>query len=233
MADTPDFAKFVPGFDFLQNLIKNAGRAVPDMGQWIAPTLDPDELAKRIEQLRTVQFWLEQNARMLATTVQALEVQRMTLSTLKTMDMPLDRMREAFTMRPPAEPAERAAPEAPARPAPAPAPEAPEASPPRRRRAEAPAEAGAAEGATPAAPGADPMQWWNALTQQFTELAAQTLKETTAGMARNLAAAAPAAPAAEAASAAPQPAPAARTAAPGAARKTARKTRRPAAKRPA
>jgi hypothetical protein len=33
-----------------------------------------------------VQFWLEQNARMLATTIQALEVQRMTLSTLQTSE---------------------------------------------------------------------------------------------------------------------------------------------------
>ena len=32
------------------------------MSQWIAPTLDPEELDKRIEDLRTVQFWLEQNA---------------------------------------------------------------------------------------------------------------------------------------------------------------------------
>ena len=39
---------------------------MPDIGQWVAPTLDPAELEKRIEELRTVQFWLEQNARMLA-----------------------------------------------------------------------------------------------------------------------------------------------------------------------
>ena len=36
-----------------------------------------------------MQYWLEQNARLLATTIQALEVQRMTLSTLKTMNVPL------------------------------------------------------------------------------------------------------------------------------------------------
>ena len=60
---------------------------MPSVGQWIAPTLDPAEIDKRIEELRTVQFWLEQNARMLAATIQALEVQRMTLSTLKTMNV--------------------------------------------------------------------------------------------------------------------------------------------------
>ena len=86
----------VPGFDFLQGLMKNAGAALPGMGQWIAPTLDPEELDKRIEELRTVQFWLEQNARLLATTIQALEVQRMTLSTLQTMNLPLADLSEAL-----------------------------------------------------------------------------------------------------------------------------------------
>ena len=76
MPGPADFAKLVPGFDFLQGLMKTAGQSLPNMGQWIAPTLDPDELEKRIEQLRTVQFWLEQNAKLLSTTIQALEVQR-------------------------------------------------------------------------------------------------------------------------------------------------------------
>ena len=87
MADASSFTKMVPGFDFLQNLVKNAGAAIPGIGQWVAPTLDPAELEKRINDLRTIQFWLEQNARMLGATIQALEVQRMTLSTLKTMNV--------------------------------------------------------------------------------------------------------------------------------------------------
>jgi hypothetical protein len=115
MSDPAAFAKLVPGFDFLQGLIKNAGNGLPGMGQWIAPTLDPEELEKRIRDLRTVQFWLEQNAKMIGATVQALEVQRMTLATLKTMNVPVDAMRESMKMRPP-EPAEPAA-AAPAAPA--------------------------------------------------------------------------------------------------------------------
>ena len=79
MTDANSFTKLVPGFDFLQGLVKNAGAALPGIGQWVAPTLNPEELDKRIEELRTVQFWLEQNARMLGATIQALEVQRMTL----------------------------------------------------------------------------------------------------------------------------------------------------------
>ena len=85
MSDASSFTKLVPGFDFLQGLVKNAGSALPSIGQWVAPTLNPEELEKRIDELRTVQFWLEQNARMLGATIQALEVQRMTLSTLKTL----------------------------------------------------------------------------------------------------------------------------------------------------
>ncbi|MEP7101727.1 MAG: PhaM family polyhydroxyalkanoate granule multifunctional regulatory protein, partial [Burkholderiales bacterium] len=71
MTDSSPFSKLVPGFDFLQGLVKNAGAALPGIGQWVAPTIDPAELEKRIEELRTVQFWLEQNARMLGATIQA------------------------------------------------------------------------------------------------------------------------------------------------------------------
>jgi hypothetical protein len=153
MADPAAFAKLVPGFDFLQGLVKNAGSSLPGMSQWIAPTLDPEELEKRIRDLRTVQFWLEQNAKMIAATIQALEVQRMTLSTLKSMNLPIDAVRETLQIRP----AEEAAP------APKPAPR--------------PAKATKAAPAAEAAPAIDPMQWWGALTQQFSELAAKTLKD--------------------------------------------------------
>src|SRR6187402_2617675 len=100
MADSSAaFTKLVPGFDFLQGLVKNAGSALPNIGQWVAPTLDPEELEKRIEELRTVQFWLEQNAKMLGATIQALEVQRMTLSTLKTMNVQMTDLRDALQIR--------------------------------------------------------------------------------------------------------------------------------------
>ena len=154
MPGPTDFTKLVPGFDFLQGLMKGAGQALPSMNQWIAPTLDPVELEKRIEQLRTVQFWLEQNAKLLAASIQALEVQRMTLVTLKTMNVPLDSMRDAFKLMPQAAPP--AAPPATAAPAASPAPEA------------APAPVSAV----------DPMQWWGALTQQFTELASKAMKDS-------------------------------------------------------
>jgi hypothetical protein len=171
MPSPTDFAKLVPGFDFMQNLMKNAGQVLPNtlpnINQWIAPTLDPEELGKRIEQLRTVQFWLEQNAKVLGATIQALEVQRMTLSTLKTMNMPMDRMRDAFKLTPDA--GSDAAPAAQPQAVAAAAAKKPRSAPARKTRAAAP------PSATPAV---DPMQWWGALTQQFTELATNALKDS-------------------------------------------------------
>ena len=170
MPGATEFAKMVPGFDFLQGLMKNAGAGLPNISQWIAPTLDPEELEKRIEQLRTVQFWLEQNARMLAATIQALEVQRMTLSTLKTMNLPMAELSKAFELKPPPPAPETAA----AEPAPAPA---------AKRAPKRPASAAASAQAGPV----DPMQWWGALTKQFTELAANAIKDTTTDAAKNIA----------------------------------------------
>ena len=147
------FTKFVPGFDFLQGLVKGAGSALPGIGQWVAPTLNPEELEKRIEELRTVQFWLEQNAKMLGATIQALEVQRMTLSTLKTMNVQMTDLRESLQLKvPPASPA-------------------------------SPTSAAGTD-----SPGAvDPMQWWGALTQQFTQLATAAMKDGASGAAKKMA----------------------------------------------
>ncbi|MFZ5548430.1 MAG: PhaM family polyhydroxyalkanoate granule multifunctional regulatory protein [Pseudomonadota bacterium] len=166
------FTKLVPGFDFLQGLVKNAGAALPNMGQWIAPTLNPEELEKRIEELRTVQFWLEQNARMLGATIQALEVQRMTLSTLKTMNVQMNDLRDSMKLKAP-EPAEADAEEAPAA-----KPAAKKAAP---KRASAKSQVETPMGTV------DPMQWWGALTKQFTTLAASTMKDTATDAAKNLA----------------------------------------------
>ncbi|MBW8756421.1 MAG: hypothetical protein JF586_02305 [Burkholderiales bacterium] len=214
MSDIPNFAKLVPGFDFLQGLVKNAGAALPSMGQWVAPTLNPEELQKRIDELKTVQFWLEQNARMLGTTIQALEVQRMTLSTLQTMNVQMTDLRDAMKVAPVASAGSAAAAAAgsvanslgadalmqaarnamggipglgkPAAGAPAAAPEPEPAPAPRPKAARdrtAPAEPPAV-----GAPGVvDPMQWWGALTKQFTQLAASAMKDSATDAAKSLA----------------------------------------------
>jgi hypothetical protein len=191
MASAADFAKFVPGFDFLQGLLRGAGQVLPDMGKWVAPTLDPEELGQRIEQLKTVQMWLEQNARMLGATVQALEVQRMTLATLKSMNVPVADLGQAlkaraFTGEPaPADPAPAAGAAAAAGAAKEGARRTGRKSTTKARAAAAQA-SGAAQAAR-AAPAVDPMQWWGALTQQFTQLAAQAVKEGPVEAARSAA----------------------------------------------
>jgi len=167
MNDVSGFGKLVPGFDFLQNLVKSAGSALPGIGQWVAPTLDPAEIEKRISELRTVQYWLEQNARMLAATIQALEVQRMTLTTLKTMNVPMADLTETLKIRP-ARPKE-------------PAPLAPKKETP-KEIAKEPAKPSAKSSAA-----VDPMQWWGALTTQFAQLATNAMKDTAADAAKALA----------------------------------------------
>jgi predicted XRE-type DNA-binding protein len=109
MSSTPDmssFGKFVPGFDFLQNLAKQAagGAAqsipqLPNLGSWVAPTLNVEELDKRIDELKAVQFWLDQNAMALKATIQALEVQKMTLATLKGMNFNFGDVAHAFKLK--------------------------------------------------------------------------------------------------------------------------------------
>ena len=190
MTDIPAFTSFAPGFEFLQGLVKNAGAALPGMGQWVAPTLNPEELDKRIQELKTVQFWLEQNARMLGATIQALEVQKMTLTTLQTMNVQMGDLRDALTIRMPTA----------ARSAMPPEPEAPEEPP--STASEAAAAADTSTDSTTAQPDAkpavDPMQWWGALTKQFSELAATALKDGAAEAAALVASAASVAPAAKA-----------------------------------
>ena len=151
--DPLGFGKFVPGFDFLQGLSKGAAQAnsasspaSAAFNQWFTPTMSAEDLDKRIGELKTVQFWLEQNTRALAATIQALEVQKMTLATLKSMNFP---MPGAFAASG-AGAGQAAAPEAVSE---------------------------AAPEATPASPAVDPMQMWNALTQQFQSIAATALKD--------------------------------------------------------
>ncbi|WP_431101182.1 PhaM family polyhydroxyalkanoate granule multifunctional regulatory protein [Roseateles noduli] len=228
MADT-DFSKFVPGFDFLQGLMKNAGAAIPGFNQWVAPTLDPQELDKRIDELRTVQFWLENNARMLNATIQALEVQRMTLSTLHAMNVPMADLKDVLKTQVPPRPSPAPRPQEPA--AATPAPQDAPADAKGEAGGEAKGEAKAGDPAGPKPAGADPMQWWNALTQQFTQVAANAMKTAQTAATAATSAATSSASAASAPTSAAKPA--TRTS-PGAAKKTsATSAARPAAKKAA
>ena len=104
MSDTPDsgFGKFVPGFDFLQNLAKGASNNIPQMpnlASWVAPSLNVEELDKRIDELKAVHFWLDQNSKALGATIQALEVQKMTLATLKGMNFNIGDVANALKLK--------------------------------------------------------------------------------------------------------------------------------------
>ena len=176
------FGKFVPGFDFLQNLAKSAsqpsaaGSAIPGMSNWVAPTLSVEELDKRIQELKAVQFWLEQNGTALKATIQALEVQKMTLTTLQGMNVNMSELAKAFTARAP-ETAAPAAPEPAPSPVqePAPEPETPQAAAKPSPKARGKAAAKPAAGAT-----VDPMQWWGSLTQQFQNIASSAMQDVAA-----------------------------------------------------
>ena len=93
-----NFESIMPGFDFLKQFAAAGGVAgMPQAAQWVTPTLDPKELEKRIQVLKSVQFWLDQNAKALSATIQALEVQRMTLETLQGMNLGVADVAAAMT----------------------------------------------------------------------------------------------------------------------------------------
>ena len=168
-ADTSGFGKFVPGFDFLQNLAKGASTNIPQMpnlANWVAPTLNVEELDKRIEELKNVHFWLEQNSRALGATIQALEVQKMTLATLKGMNFNIGDVANALKLK-----------------------AADSVASSVQRVTEKAASAaktlsdvtGSSKSAKAGSPTGmvDPLQLWGSLTQQFQNIAATAMKEAT------------------------------------------------------
>ncbi|MBV7456722.1 hypothetical protein KW843_19730 [Acidovorax sp. sif1233] len=202
MSDTSNFGfgKLVPGFDFLQSLAKGASSSIPqlpNLSNWVAPTISVEELEKRIDELKAVQFWLEQNSRALAATIQALEVQKMTLATLKGMNFSMGDVANAFklktadtvmsgvqkaadTVSGAAGAVAGAAARVTGRASPAEEAEEDEGedAEPAAQPAKAKAKGSKAAAAAAAAPTVvDPMQWWGALTGQFQQIAANAMKD--------------------------------------------------------
>ena len=177
-----DFTQFVPGFDFLKNLggaaPAGASAAAPS---WVAPTLDPAELDKRIQELKTVHFWLDQNTKAVSATIQALEVQRMTLATLQGMNVSFAEMAESFKIKPDA--THQAEPEA----------AAPKSAAKKTTRA-AKAKPTTKPNRQADANQVDPAQWWGALTDQFQTIANTAMQEMAKNAATHPGAPAPAAP---------------------------------------
>jgi hypothetical protein len=187
MSDTSGFGKFLPGFEFLQSLAGQASgaavpgmggapSALPNLGNWVAPTFNVEDLEKRIDELKAVQFWLDQNAKALAATIQALEVQKMTLATLRTMNFSLGDVADALKVKPapgPVTPSRFEGLEIPPHTHGGPAATAPAAGPKKTR---AKAASRVPKPGEPQEGVIDPVQWWGALSQQFQQIAATALQ---------------------------------------------------------
>ncbi|HAU58491.1 MAG TPA: hypothetical protein DCW87_13670 [Comamonadaceae bacterium] len=187
MSDTSitGFGKFVPGFDFLQSLAKGASSNIPqlpNLSNWVAPTISVEELEKRIDELKAVQFWLEQNSRALAATIQALEVQKMTLATLKGMNFSMGDVANAFKLKTADtvmdgmhKAGETIASAASA--VTGAASRVAEMASPEPAAVEKTQKTSKAKAADASASMVDPMQWWGALTQQFQQIATSAMKD--------------------------------------------------------
>lgn len=78
--------------EFVSKMWTNMGFPLPGM---VAPTLDIDELDKRIHDLKAVEHWLRMNLNMLQMTTQGLEMQRAALAAVKAMSAHASEAREA------------------------------------------------------------------------------------------------------------------------------------------
>uniref|UniRef100_E1T5V1 Uncharacterized protein n=1 Tax=Burkholderia sp. (strain CCGE1003) TaxID=640512 RepID=E1T5V1_BURSG len=156
------------------------------MSDMMAPLTNVEELDKRITDMRAVEQWLKLNLSMLQSAIQALEVQRATLATLRAFG--------AFAQQSMTQPG--ATGQAPT-PSPAPAPSSSPASGWPHAEASASAAASgpaAAESASApesesdeqpasAAPAFDPTVWWNLLQSQFNQIAQFAMTQPMAGAA--------------------------------------------------
>jgi hypothetical protein len=161
-----------------------ATRLPQTLPSMIAPTLDVEELDRRIADLRAVEQWLNLNLSMLRTTVQSLEVQRNTIATLKSFGGALLSSGQAQAAAAPAPAANwpyaagqslPRMPEAAALGASASTGMPPAPTRPRKRRS-ARETAAAAAAALPL----NPTIWWNTLQDQFTKIAATAAAEAQA-----------------------------------------------------
>ena len=150
------------------------------MSDMLAPLTNVEDLDKRIKDMRAVEQWLKLNLNMLQSAIQALEVQRATLATLRAFGaFAQDSVDKARTAS--AGAAESAAASWPA-PSPRPSQEAPREAP-KEASKEAPKDEEGTAGASQAGvndPAFDPSGWWNVLQSQFNNLATMALSQAAA-----------------------------------------------------
>jgi hypothetical protein len=84
VTDTLEFVKNLWGGMGIPGM-NMSGMNIPGMPGMVVPTLSVEEIRKKISDLKAVETWLELNMSMLRGTIQALEVQAATISTLQSM----------------------------------------------------------------------------------------------------------------------------------------------------
>ncbi|MYN46655.1 hypothetical protein GTP23_16530 [Pseudoduganella sp. FT93W] len=168
--------------DFVKNLW--GSMSVPGL---TAPTLSVEELDKKISDLKAVEAWLSVNMNMLRGSIQALEVQRGTIATLKSVgaslasaaQQPASSDKSIFDANPYVSAffhhARNADKDKPAAQEPAKAAEAAKAAPEASTAAGASTSKPAAGADAGAAPMANPAAWWNMLQEQFKQAVASTV----------------------------------------------------------
>ncbi|UGQ46866.1 PhaM family polyhydroxyalkanoate granule multifunctional regulatory protein [Massilia endophytica] len=85
MPPMPGATVMTDTLDFVKNLWGSMGVPGVSLPGIATPTLSVDELDKKINDLKAVEAWLNLNGTMLRSSIQALEVQRNTIATLKSM----------------------------------------------------------------------------------------------------------------------------------------------------
>ena len=158
------------------------GPSLSMMSDMMAPLTNVEELDKRITDMRAVEQWLKLNLSMLQSAIQALEVQRATLATLRAFG--------AFAQQSMAQPAAAAEAQSPA-PAPSPSaasgwpnsPASGSASASSSAESASAAESASDEQADPATPTFDASAWWNLLQSQFNQIAQFAMTQPAAGAA--------------------------------------------------
>ena len=68
--------------EFVRGMWNSMGFSLPGM---VTPTLDVDELDKRIADMKAVEGWLKMNLNMLQMSIQGLEMQRAAIAAVKAM----------------------------------------------------------------------------------------------------------------------------------------------------
>lgn len=68
--------------EFIKNMWGNMGFTLPGM---VTPTLDTNEIDKRIAELKSVEGWLKTNLGLLQMTIHGLEMQRTTLAAMQAL----------------------------------------------------------------------------------------------------------------------------------------------------